>query len=393
MYLTSSRPDIMFVVCACVIFQVNLKSSHLHAVKRIFRYLKVQPKLGFWYPKDSPFDLVAYTDSDYAGASLDRKSTIGGCQFLGCRLISWQCKKQTVVVNSTTKAEYIAASNCYGQVKTVNEEMQISALVDKKKMIVTKTSVRSDLQLEDAEVFLNKQVKGMAKHKKIYVTPSHTKKVFANMKRQGKDFSGMDTPLFPTMIVQAQEQEGEEPMADETENVESVPIHSNDPLLSALEIDSLKRRVKKLEKKKGSRTHRLRRLFKVGSLHKLYPLKMKGRNDDNLMFDIGVLDEQEVKVEKVVSTVEVTTASATTTTVDEPKARGVVVQEPIEFRTTTSSSQTSQLPQAKDKGKEKMVEPEKPLKKKDQILIDEEIVQRLQEELKAELEEDERLAR
>ncbi|GJR17951.1 putative ribonuclease H-like domain-containing protein [Tanacetum coccineum] len=89
MYLTSSRPDIMFVVCVCARFQVNPKVSHLHAVKRIFRYLKGQPKLGLWYPKDSPFDLVAYTDSDYAGASLDRKSTTGGCQFLGCRLISW----------------------------------------------------------------------------------------------------------------------------------------------------------------------------------------------------------------------------------------------------------------------------------------------------------------
>ncbi|GJZ33379.1 uncharacterized mitochondrial protein-like protein, partial [Tanacetum coccineum] len=115
MYLTSSRPDIMFAVCACARYQVNPKVSHLHAVKRIFRYLKGQPKLGLWYPKDSPFDLVAYTDSDYAGASLDRKSTTGGCQFLGSRLISWQCKKQTVVANSTTEAEYVAASSCCGQ--------------------------------------------------------------------------------------------------------------------------------------------------------------------------------------------------------------------------------------------------------------------------------------
>ncbi|GKC46821.1 putative ribonuclease H-like domain-containing protein [Tanacetum coccineum] len=93
MYLTSSRHDIMFAVCTCVRYQVNPKVSHLHAVKRIFRYLKGQPKLGLWYPKDSPFDLVAYTDSDYAGESLDRKSTTGGCQFLGSRLISWQCKE------------------------------------------------------------------------------------------------------------------------------------------------------------------------------------------------------------------------------------------------------------------------------------------------------------
>ncbi|GKD74241.1 uncharacterized mitochondrial protein-like protein [Tanacetum coccineum] len=193
MYLTSSRLDIMFAVCACARFQVNSKSLHLHAVKRIFRYLKGQPKLGLRYPKDSPFDLVAYTDSDYAEASLDRKSTTGGFQFLGCRLISWQCKKQTVVANSTTEAEYIATSNCCGhngievnvgdswlmllginllllekvnvvrrnllllvfwdtvKAKTVNGEVQLQALVDKKKVIITESTIRRDLQLEDAE--------------------------------------------------------------------------------------------------------------------------------------------------------------------------------------------------------------------------------------------------
>nr|GEY12715.1 hypothetical protein [Tanacetum cinerariifolium] len=105
MYLTSSRPDIMFAVYACAWFQVTPKASHLHAVKRIFRYLKGRLHLGLWYPKDSPFNLVAYSDSDYAGASLDRKSTTRGCQFLGCRLISWQCKKQTVMATSSTEAE------------------------------------------------------------------------------------------------------------------------------------------------------------------------------------------------------------------------------------------------------------------------------------------------
>nr|GEU84166.1 putative ribonuclease H-like domain-containing protein [Tanacetum cinerariifolium] len=97
MYLTSSRPDIM--------------------------HLKGQPKLGLWYPKDFPFDLMAYTDSDYAGASLDMKSTIRGCKFLGCRLISWHCKKQTVVANSTTEAEYVAASSCYGQVLWIQNQL------------------------------------------------------------------------------------------------------------------------------------------------------------------------------------------------------------------------------------------------------------------------------
>ncbi|GKE21358.1 putative reverse transcriptase, RNA-dependent DNA polymerase [Tanacetum coccineum] len=116
MYLTASRLDIMFVVCACARFQVTPKVSHLRAMKRIFRYLKGTPKLGLWYPKDSPFDLEAYFDSDYAGASLDRKSTIGGCQFLRSRLISWQCKNQTIIANSTTEAKYVAAANCHGQV-------------------------------------------------------------------------------------------------------------------------------------------------------------------------------------------------------------------------------------------------------------------------------------
>ncbi|GJV97963.1 putative ribonuclease H-like domain-containing protein [Tanacetum coccineum] len=88
MYLTASRPDIMFVVCACARHQVTPKECHLHAVKRIFRYLKGHPKLGLWYPKESPFDLVAYSDSDYGGASQDRKSTTGGSAS-GCGQVLW----------------------------------------------------------------------------------------------------------------------------------------------------------------------------------------------------------------------------------------------------------------------------------------------------------------
>ncbi|GKE83357.1 hypothetical protein Tco_1553357, partial [Tanacetum coccineum] len=85
--------------------------SHLHAIKRIFRYLKHQPKLGLWYPTDTLFELEAFSDSDYVGASLDRKSTTSGCQFLGRRLISWQCKKQIIMANSTTEAEYVAVAH------------------------------------------------------------------------------------------------------------------------------------------------------------------------------------------------------------------------------------------------------------------------------------------
>ncbi|GJU08035.1 putative ribonuclease H-like domain-containing protein [Tanacetum coccineum] len=123
MYVTASRPDIMFAVCACSRFQVTPKTSHLSAVKRIFRYLKGKPKLGLWYPRVSSFDLESYSDSDYARANLDRKSTTGGCQFLGKRLITWQCKKQTIVATSTTEAEYVAAASCCGQVLWIQNQM------------------------------------------------------------------------------------------------------------------------------------------------------------------------------------------------------------------------------------------------------------------------------
>ncbi|KAI3744642.1 hypothetical protein L1987_57730 [Smallanthus sonchifolius] len=111
MYLMASRPNIMFVVCLCSRFQSQPKESHMIAVKRIFRYLKGKPRLGLWYSKKQSFDLKAYTDSDYGGCNLDRKSTSGGCQFLGDRLVSWQCKKQSTVSVSTCEAEYIAAAS------------------------------------------------------------------------------------------------------------------------------------------------------------------------------------------------------------------------------------------------------------------------------------------
>nr|GEX21354.1 hypothetical protein [Tanacetum cinerariifolium] len=115
--------DIMFVVCARARHQVTLKECHLHAVKMIFRYLKGHLKLRLCYPKDFSFDLVAYSDSDYGGATQDRKSTTRGCQFLGRRLISWQCKKQTIVATSTTEAEYVAAASGCGQVLWIQNQL------------------------------------------------------------------------------------------------------------------------------------------------------------------------------------------------------------------------------------------------------------------------------
>ncbi|GKE30097.1 hypothetical protein Tco_1445481 [Tanacetum coccineum] len=360
--------------------------------------------------------------------------------------------------------------------KTVNEEVQLQALMDGKKVIIIETSVRRVLKLKDAKgikclpnadifeqlaligfvkVFLDKQVGDMSTHNMTYDAPYHTKKIFANMKREGKGFSRKVTHLFKTMMVQAQE-EGAEPVTDDTENVASVPTHSNDPLLSGedrlklnklielctklskrvlnlkdiktsqdAEITKLKKRVKKLERRNKSRTLGLKKLRKGGRSARIESSKdeglgdqedaskqgrkiadldadvevtlvdeTQGRNDDNLMFDTGVLDEQEVEVEKTLIKIKaakpkaVTTAATTTTTdVTRPKDRGVVVQEPSEFTTTTSHSQLSQLLQAKDKGKAKMIEPEKPLKRKDQIMIDKEIALNLQAQLQAELEE------
>ncbi|GKA43374.1 putative ribonuclease H-like domain-containing protein [Tanacetum coccineum] len=413
------------------------------------------------------------------------------------------------------------------KVKTVNGEVQLQALVDGKKVIITDTSVRRDLHLEDAEgteclptttlfeeltrmgdkttawnefsstmasaiiclatnqkinfskyifdnmmknledgvkflmyprfvqLFMNQQLGDMSHHKKIFVTSSHTKKVFRNMKREGKGFSRRVTPLFQTIMVQAHEEIGEdseiptdphhiltitqpstsqprekqprrkqrkdtkvpqpsgptEPIVDKTRNVESVPIHSNDPLISgedsiklnelielcttlqsrvlalettktiqALEIDSLKRRVKKLEKKKRSRTQRLKRLYKVGlsakvissddeGLGDLEDVSKQGRIIDNIDVDevVTLVDEIRGGMLKkclihvflmllllVLKLAATTTTTTAITKVDFTLAQAlaelrsakpkVMVQEPVQNTTTTAPST---IPKAK----------------------------------------------
>ncbi|GJZ32016.1 uncharacterized mitochondrial protein-like protein [Tanacetum coccineum] len=712
MYLTASRPDITFAVCVCARFQVTPKTSHLNVVKRIFRYLKGQPKLGLWYPKDSSFDLEAYSDSDYAGASLDRKSTIGGCQFLGKRLNSWQCKKHTIVANSTTEAEYVATANCCGQttkisqssgstnhvadetvhkelgdrmeraattassfeaeqdsgsgprcqettlgvtdaqtrfetvfiksndpplsrsnilgsgednmklkeltapctklsenyeilkpaesnrfeqvidflnanpvkyaltvnptvyslcikqfwatakVKKVNVQDQIQALVDKKKAIITEESIRSDLYFADAEgteclpndtifeeldrmgyekpsqrltfykaffspqwkflihtilqglsakttawnefsstmastiiclannqkfnsskyilanmvknleggvkffmfprflqVFLDKQVEGMNKHKETFVVSSHTKKIFANMRRQADGFSGDVTPLFNSMMVQVTEErkEVESPQV-ESEDEDNVPTSSNDPLPSGEDSSNLNELMvfclSLQEQKKRLRPAGLRRLKRIGAARKSKSSKDKdslgdqddsskqGRNIkdidqdeaqeqlDEEMFRVDDLHGEEVTIEDIAAKTvtaakEVTTVSGpTTTTINEltlaqtlieiaakskklkavttvatsvttvavtrPKAKGIVFHEHEQsHKPTVYSTQ----PSSKDKGKGIMTEPEKPLKRKDQVTADEEYAKQLAAEMEAKLAEEERVRR
>nr|GEW19874.1 hypothetical protein [Tanacetum cinerariifolium] len=326
------------------------------------------------------------------------------------------------------------------EIKTINEDAQIRALVDRKKIIVTEASIRHDLQLQDYEgteclsndtifeelarlrfiqVFVNHQLGDMSHHKKIFIIPSLTKKVFANMKREGKGFSGIITPLFETMMVQAPEEVGEG-----------------------------SERVKKLEKKKKSRTSGLKRLWKVGSTTRVESSEDKeslsdhddaskqGRMIDNIdqnkeitlvdetqwmmneekMFGVNDLDGDEVIVdatageevehstkvaEKEVSTADpVTTAGEVVTTVEDVKVATATTTPQISKNELTLAQTLIEIKAAKpkaigakDKGKEIMVEPKKPLKNNDQITFDEEVARKLEAQMKAKMEEEERITR
>jgi hypothetical protein len=124
LYLCASRPDIMLSVCMCARFQVDPKEVHLRDVKRILRYLVYTPKFGFWYPQGSTFDLIGYSDADWAGCKINRKSTSGTCQFLGRSLVSWASKKQNSVALSTAEAEYIAAGHCCAQLLWMRQTLR-----------------------------------------------------------------------------------------------------------------------------------------------------------------------------------------------------------------------------------------------------------------------------
>ncbi|GJS47653.1 putative ribonuclease H-like domain-containing protein [Tanacetum coccineum] len=207
MYLTSSRPIIMFAVCACVRYQVNPKILHLHVVKRIF--------------------------SDYAGASLDRKSTTGEAEYVAasscCGQVFWiqnQLLDYRTYKDGVWKFLIHTILQCLSAKTTAWNEFSstmasaIICLATNQKFNFSKYIFESMVKnLDNAgkflmyprfiQVFLDKQLEGMSSHKRIYVTPSHTKKIFGNMKRVGKGFSGRETPLFPIMVVQDQAEMGE----------------------------------------------------------------------------------------------------------------------------------------------------------------------------------------
>ncbi|GKB76271.1 retrovirus-related pol polyprotein from transposon TNT 1-94, partial [Tanacetum coccineum] len=442
MYLTSSRPEIMFVVYACARYQVNPNVLHLYAVKRIFKYLKGQPKMGLWYPKDSPFDLVAYTNSDYAGASLDRKSTIRGCQSLRCRLISWHCKIQTVVANSTTEAEYMAASSCCGQVLWIQNQLLDYGDCNEKKLIQM-VKIHTDKNVTDllTKAFDVRKAKKSVKlmMEKLFRMELELLLVTQN-KAVYKELGDRLVRVATTASSLGAEQDSgpgcQETMGDTIAQTrfENVSKLSNDSLLTIgntlrsdedrlkldelmelctnlqtrvldlektkttqhIEIDSLKRRVKKLEKKRSLRTHKLKRLYKVGLSARVESSRdeqelgedasKQGRrinvidvdeditlvnvqdDVDNEMFDVNALNDEEVfVVEQEVATNEkddngeITLAQALIEMKStKPKVKGIVFQE-LGKSTTTTTTISSQ--QSQDKGKRIMIEePMKPMK-------------------------------
>nr|GEV87633.1 uncharacterized mitochondrial protein AtMg00810-like [Tanacetum cinerariifolium] len=429
MYLTFSRPDIMFAVCTCVKFQVNPKILHLYAVKRIFRYLKGQPKLGLWYPKDSSFNLVAYTDSDYAGASLDRKSTTGGCQFLGCRLLSWQCKKQTVVANSTTAAEYIAASNCCGRyaltinhtiynscieqfwatvnAKNINGEAQIHVKVDGKKVIIYEATIRRDLKFKDEGEFnclsnevifeqlpligstvastiiclaINQKFKfskyifeSMVKHLDIgYKFLMYPRKI-------KKKVTEVPQPCNPTENAadEAVNEEIEDSLvraATTAASLDAEQDRETTKTYQAMEIDILKRRVKKLEKKQGSKTHKIKRLYKVS-------LSARIESSDE---EQSLVADKEVNAVKEVDATQDQVSAATTTTAKDLTIGDITLAKELEALKTSKPKIRGIVVRDHEEPK-----PEMSLKKKDQISLDEELAFKLQ----AKKEEEERIAR
>nr|GEU46288.1 uncharacterized mitochondrial protein AtMg00810-like [Tanacetum cinerariifolium] len=487
MYLTSLRPNIMFAVCACVRYQVNPKVSHLHVVKRIFRYLKGQLKLGLWYPKDSPFNLEAYTDSNYARASLDRKSITGG-KFLRCRLISWQCKKQTVVVNSIIEAEYLAASSCCRQGKAKKRvRLMMEKLFGMKFVFMLCLSPKATAWNEFSSTIVSANI-CLATNQKFNFSKFIFDSMIRNLdnlsskfmirKRKRKDTQvpqpsdpiedvpdeAVHKELGDSLVKAATtasslETEQDNGGATAQTRFESVSKYSNDSLLArgntlqsdedslkldelmALcttlrnkvldlekttttqrnEIASLKRRVKKLEKKNRSRTHRLKRLYKFGLTTRVESSsneetfgedaskqgrinaidvdeeitlvsvqdKVVSNDADKEMFDVDVLDGEEVFVtehEVVAKGVndEVNVVEEVVEVINTAKLIINVAQECVagDIVSTASAATT-------DKGKGILIEPVKPMKRKDQIRLDGEDTLKLQ----AKFDEEERLAR
>ncbi|GJS77773.1 putative ribonuclease H-like domain-containing protein [Tanacetum coccineum] len=328
---------------------------------------------------------------------------------------------------ATTTASSLETEQDSAEVKMINGVHPLQALIDKKKPIIMESSIRSNLHLDDEEVFINQQLRDMSHHKNTFVNLFHIKKIFANMKREGKDFSRRVTPLFDTMLVQASE-EVAEVAQDETVQEESVPTPSNDPLPSsedsmqlndlmllcsqlqkqvldlekdkstqAIEISSFKKRVDKLEKGRIFRTTGLKRFNKGRSIEDIdgdvevtLVNETQDEQNEDLMFDTGVLDDDEVFVDA--TTVEKEEHSTMTgeavTTVGVEDSAALTIPTTVE---ETLAQTLMEIRAAKPKAKRIIFHDME--EQKDQVALDEEIARDIQAKLDVEIIEEEKLAR
>ncbi|GKB35260.1 retrovirus-related pol polyprotein from transposon TNT 1-94, partial [Tanacetum coccineum] len=347
MYLTSSRSDIMFAVCTCARYEVNPKVSHLHAVK----------------------EFLAYTDSDYAGASLDRKSTTGVNAHRHKTYYCW-------VTTAGSKSMLLRVPQPSSPADIVSDEAIHKELGDS---LVRAATTASSLESE--------QDSGNITKTRSKATPNESSSlellqvvIPGNTLRSDED--SIKLKEFMELCTNLQQR---------VLDLEKTKTTQQN------EIASLKRRVKKLEQKKRLRTHGLKRLHKVGMSRRVESSGDEEDLDDadNEMFDVDALNDEEVFVaEQEVANEkdddgEITLAQALIEIKStKPKVKGVVIQEPCESTTTKSLQLSSQ--QSQDKGKGIMIEePVKPMKKKHQISFDEEVTLKLQ----AKFDEEERLAR
>nr|GEW12180.1 ribonuclease H-like domain-containing protein [Tanacetum cinerariifolium] len=411
---------------------------------------------------NSPFDLKAYSNSDYAGASLARKSTTGGCQFLGKRLMIAKDKRcfmdtskvttanETVQKEMGDKMERAATTTSSLEADTMayviicladNQKFNFSKYIFDNMVKSLEGGVKFYLFLRFLQVFLDKQVEGMASHKEMYIISSHTKKIFANMRRIEAGFSRVSTPLFDSMMVQSTADMGDTPVEthqtpivdqpstskpqkkqqhrrkqrkeaevshDELEDEDHVLTPSSDSLPSGEDsfiLNELMVFCTSLQEQKV-KSGGLKRLKKIGSGRRVKSPMDKdglGRTNDDEMFGVDDRAREEVVMENTTGdkdsaapTTNVTedeivmaqalaalkstkpkvvvqaqemsttiTAAATiiTTAIQTLRAKGIVFHEKKKSQIPTVSS-------SKDKGKAKMIEPEVPFKKKDQMRID-----------------------
>nr|GEW54317.1 putative ribonuclease H-like domain-containing protein [Tanacetum cinerariifolium] len=388
MYLASSRPDIMFVVCACARFQVTPKASHLLAVKRIFRYLKGSLKHGDVNSLDADCSLGNARSKQLLPLHPPRlRVNTPRCDEDRLELMELMVfllpsdEKVRIEVYAVDLQVSAVRFNVTAVIKKVNDVSRLQALVDRKKVVITEATIRDVLRLDDAEgrkfnflkyiydslarnvdnptkfymypcflqLMIRKQVDDLSSHTTMYSSPTLTQKVFANMRRVGKGCSGIEPPLFEEMIVARQvgecadkvnvedvstagvAAEGAASAADdEVPNVVDEPSIPSpppptQPLPPSHDIPSTSQRVKKLERRNKLKASKLRRLKKVGIAQKVKT------SDDTVMDDIS---KQRRIIANMDADKDVTLKDVATVAKDDVDIKPVELQEVVEVVTT-----------------------------------------------------------